>query len=185
MKCVYFSIVGINVTYSFTDEKKPDCFLSFGYMMTSSLENIFRVIGLCAGNSTVTGEFPPQRPVTRSFDVFFYLRLNKRLNKQSRHRCLETPSRSLWHHCNVTVAECHVLSMSPRISTMREILQKVGFAPSTLYQHLMFPVNENTHTHTHAHTHASTHTCTLTHTHAHTHILKNSHCSWSCNNDNL
>ena len=33
-------------------------------------------------NSSVTGEFPSQRPVTRSFDVFFDLRLNKRLSKQ-------------------------------------------------------------------------------------------------------
>ena len=38
---------------------------------------------LCAGNSPVTGEFPSQRPVTRSFDVFFDLHLNKRLSKQS------------------------------------------------------------------------------------------------------
>ena len=39
--------------------------------------------------------------VTRSFDVFFDLRLNKRLSKQSRRRWFETPSRSLWRHCNV------------------------------------------------------------------------------------
>ena len=38
--------------------------------------------------------------MARSFDVFFDLRLNKRLSKQSRHRWLETPSRSLWRHCN-------------------------------------------------------------------------------------
>ena len=49
----------------------------------------------------VTGEFPSQRPVTRSFDVVFDLRLNTRLNKQSRRRWSETPSRSLWRHCNV------------------------------------------------------------------------------------
>ena len=42
----------------------------------------------------VTGEFPRQRPVTRSLDVFFDLRLNKRLSKQSW-------GLSLWHHCNV------------------------------------------------------------------------------------
>ena len=53
-------------------------------MMTSSNGNIFRVTGLCAGNSPVTGEFPAQRPVMmRSFDVFFDLRSNKLLNKQS------------------------------------------------------------------------------------------------------
>ena len=46
-------------------------------MMTSSNGNIFRVTGpLC-------GEFTAQRPVMRSFDVFFDLRLNKRLSKQS------------------------------------------------------------------------------------------------------
>ena len=52
-------------------------------MMTSSTGNIFRVIGhLCY--SPMTGEFPAQRPVTRNFDVFFDLRLNKRLSKQWR-----------------------------------------------------------------------------------------------------
>ena len=35
------------------------------------------LLAICAGNSPVTGEFPAQRPVTRSFDVFFDLRLNK------------------------------------------------------------------------------------------------------------
>ena len=38
-------------------------------LMTSSNGNIFRVMALCAGNSPVTGEFPSQRPVTRSFNV--------------------------------------------------------------------------------------------------------------------
>ena len=45
--------------------------------------------------------FPSQRPATRSFDVFFDLHLTKRLNKQSRRRWFDTPSRSLWRHCNV------------------------------------------------------------------------------------
>ena len=53
------------------------------------------------GNSPVTSEFLP-----RSFDVFFDLRLNKRLSKQSRRRLFHTPSRSLWCHRNKTVA-CH------------------------------------------------------------------------------
>ena len=54
-------------------------------------------------NSPVTGEFPSQRPLTRSFDVFFHLRLNQQLSKQWIHRWFETPSRWLWCHCNVTV----------------------------------------------------------------------------------
>ena len=40
------------------------------------------LLALCSGNSLVTGEFPAQRPVTCSFDVFFDLRLT-RLSKQS------------------------------------------------------------------------------------------------------
>ena len=75
-------------------------------MMTSPNGTFFALLALCAGNSPVTGEFPSQRPVTRSFDVFFDLRLNKRLSKQSRRRWFETPSCSLWRHCNVWPVEC-------------------------------------------------------------------------------
>ena len=49
--------------------------------MPSSSGNIFLVTGPLYGE--FTGEFPSQRPVTRSFGVFFDLRLNKRLSKQS------------------------------------------------------------------------------------------------------
>ena len=42
--------------------------------------NIFRVTGPLSGNSPVTSEFPSHRLVTRGFDVFFDLRLDKRLN---------------------------------------------------------------------------------------------------------
>ena len=52
------------------------------------------------GVSPVTGEFPSQRPVTRSFDVFFDLRLNKRFSEHSWGWWFETPSRPLWRHCN-------------------------------------------------------------------------------------
>ena len=47
--------------------------------MTSSNRNISALLALCAGNSPVAGEFPfpSQRPVSRSFDVFFDLRLKK------------------------------------------------------------------------------------------------------------
>ena len=75
-----------------------------------SNENIFRFTGPLWGESTshrcippVTDGCPSQRPVTRSFDVFFDLRLCKRLSKQSRRRYFETPSRSCWRHCNVHI----------------------------------------------------------------------------------
>ena len=64
------------------------------------METFPAFVALCAGNSPVTGEFPSQRPVTRSFDVFFDLSLNKRLYKQSRGWWFETSSRSLWRHCH-------------------------------------------------------------------------------------
>ena len=69
-------------------------------MMTSSNGNIFRVTGPLCGEFTGPGKFPAQKPVTRSFDVFFDLRLNKRLSKQSWGWWFETLSRPLWHQCN-------------------------------------------------------------------------------------
>ena len=64
-------------------------------------DDIIKWKHFCAGNSPVNGEFPTQRPVTRSFDAFFDLWLNKRLSKQSWGWWSEMPSHSLWCHCNV------------------------------------------------------------------------------------
>ena len=47
------------------------------------MEKISALLAICAGNSPVSGEFPAQMPVTRSFDVFFDLRLNEQLSKHS------------------------------------------------------------------------------------------------------
>ena len=69
-------------------------------MMTSSNGNIFRVTGPLCGEFTGPSEFPTQSPVTRSFDVCFDLRLNKRLSKQSWGWWFETLSWSLWRQCN-------------------------------------------------------------------------------------
>ena len=43
------------------------------------METFSVLLAICARNSPVTGEFPAQKPVTQSFDVFFDLRLNERL----------------------------------------------------------------------------------------------------------
>ena len=74
--------------------------LSSPSLWRQQMETFSALLALCAGNSLVTGEFPSRRPVTRSFDVFFDLRLIKWLSKQTRSRWSETPSRSLWRHCN-------------------------------------------------------------------------------------
>ena len=65
------------------------------------METFSALLAIYAGNSPVPGEFPTQRPVTRSFDVYFDLRPNKRLSKQSWGWWFETPSRPLWRHRNV------------------------------------------------------------------------------------
>ena len=70
--------------------------------MTSSNGNIFRVTGSLCGEFTGLGEFSAQRPVTRSFDVLFDLRLNKRLSEQSGGWWFETQSCPLWRQCNDT-----------------------------------------------------------------------------------
>ena len=67
------------------------------------METFSALLAICAGNSPVSGEFPAQRPVARSFDIFFDLRLNQRLSKQSWGWWFETLSRPLWRHCNMHV----------------------------------------------------------------------------------
>ena len=80
------------------------------------MEAFSALLAICAGNSPVNGESTAQRPVTRSFDVFFDLRLNKRLSKQSWGWWFETLSRPLWRHCNALVPmyctfkkKCHLI----------------------------------------------------------------------------
>ena len=66
------------------------------------METFSALLAICAGNSPVPGEFPTQRPMTRSFDVFFDLCLNKQLSKEWQGWWFETLSCSLWRHRNGT-----------------------------------------------------------------------------------
>ena len=62
-------------------------------MMTSSNGNIFRPLW---------EEFTGDRWISPTkANVFFGLHRNKRLSKQLRHWCFQTPSHSLWRHCDV------------------------------------------------------------------------------------
>ena len=65
------------------------------------METFSALLAICAGNSPVPGEFHTQRPVTRSFDVFFDLHPNKRLSKQWWGWWFGTPPCPLWRHRNV------------------------------------------------------------------------------------
>ena len=81
------------------------CITQLQYMMTSSNGNIFRITGYLCGEFTKW--FPcTKRPVTRSFDVFFDLRLNKRLRKQSWGWWFETLPCPLWRHSNEVNKRC-------------------------------------------------------------------------------
>ena len=74
------------------------------------METFSMSLAIC---SPVIGEFPVQRPpVTRSFDVFFGLRLNKRLSKQWWGWWFETLSSPLWCHC---IDNCTNARLTPRI----------------------------------------------------------------------
>ena len=65
------------------------------------METFSALLAICVGNSPVTDEFPAQRPLAQSFDVFYDLRLNRRLSKPSWGWWFETPSRSLLRYRNV------------------------------------------------------------------------------------
>ena len=63
------------------------------------METFSALLAFCRRNSPFTGEFPSQMPMTRSFNVFCHLRLNKRLRRQSWGWWFQTQSR-LWRHCS-------------------------------------------------------------------------------------
>ena len=95
------------------------------------METFSALLAICAGNSPVPGELPAQRPVTRSFDVYFDLRPNKRLSKQSWGWWFETLSCTLWRHRNDTwengeVPGCYstLLASSPNESSWYLVFAK-------------------------------------------------------------
>ena len=70
------------------------------------MEIFSALLTICAGNSPIPCEFPTQRPVTRSFDVYFDLHPNKRLSKHSWGWWFETQSHPLWRHRNEAKRGC-------------------------------------------------------------------------------
>ena len=79
------------------------------------METFSALLAICAENWPVPGEFPAQSPVTRSFDIFFDMRLNGWLNKQSWGWWFETPWRPLWRHSNAFKQDIHyMLQWRPR-----------------------------------------------------------------------
>ena len=87
------------------------------------MEIFSALLAICAGNSPVPGEFPAQRPVTRSFDVFFDLRFNKRLSKQSWGWWFETLSRPFWCHCSDIYPLAHAIVIKGSRTCIRPALE--------------------------------------------------------------
>ena len=85
------------------------------------METFSAVLAICAGNSPLSGEFPAQRPVTRSFNIFFDLRLKKRLSKQWWGWWFETLSYPLWRQFNALKhihTKLHCYASHPVISLL-------------------------------------------------------------------
>ena len=74
------------------------------------METFSDSLAICGGNSPATGEFPAQRPVTRSFNVFFDLRLNTWLSKLLQGWWFDTPLCPLWRHSNDSACTCTYVS---------------------------------------------------------------------------
>ena len=89
-----------DVATSFWSNNYDVMIMSCVHMMTSSNGNIFHVTDHLCGE--FTGHRWIHRPKASDEDLwcFLDLRMNKRLNKQSWGWWFETPSRSLWRHCN-------------------------------------------------------------------------------------
>ena len=113
------------------------------------METFSALLALCAGNSPVTGEFPSQRPVTRSFDVFFDLRLNKRLSKQWWGWWFETPSphyyvtvMKIFHYRNEFENVCFNMIVIFILTMCSELTLKLSWHfKGTL---IIIPLNEKT-----------------------------------------
>ena len=76
------------------------------------METFSALLAICARNSPVPGEFPTQRPVTWSFDVYFDLCLNKRLCKHSWGWWFGTLLCPLWCYSNEISGQSEALNQS-------------------------------------------------------------------------
>ena len=104
------------------------------------METFSTLPALCAEHSPVTGEFPAQRPVTWSFDVFFDLRQNKQLSKQSWGWWFEMPSCSLWCHCNTQNSQTPLPSMATSSNTTTVCWILVRWLRCAGLEHAIFPI---------------------------------------------
>ena len=89
------------------------------------METFFALLAICAGNSLV----PAERPVTRSFDGFFGLPVNKRLSKRSWGWWFETQLRPLWRHWNVMLISSIAIASYERHTPSEEFCETYNVNP--------------------------------------------------------
>ena len=117
------------------------CFKLCCYIVTwwrHQMETFSALLAICAGNSPVPGEFPTQRPVTQSFDVYFDLRPNKRLSKQSWGWWFETLSHPLWRHCNELNHQENFGGIWIKLHTFQLMKMSLSLRISKSIQHWMY-----------------------------------------------
>ena len=102
------------------------------------MEAFSALLALCAGNSPVSGEFPAQRPVTRSFGVFFDLHLIKRLSKHSWGWWFETISRPLLRYCNVYHKSMRAVCIEVNHFIIPLLISVVSSSTLTVYYCMQF-----------------------------------------------
>ena len=126
-----------------------DVLISIHTWWRHQMETFSVLLAICVVNSPVTGEFPTQRPVTQSFDVFFDLCLNRGLSKQSWGWWFEMPSRLLNNDITVMIKTCqencarlciteqYILVNNMIVETRQHSTQSVGNMPPPSPRHLL------------------------------------------------
>ena len=105
----------------------------------NQMETLSALLVRCVGNSPVTGEFPSQRPVTRNFDVFFDLCMNKWLSKQSWGWWFETPLCPLWRQCNGALGnqKTYTVKITLLINALKCWVLKVRFTTYIVFKYYL------------------------------------------------
>ena len=88
--------------------------------MTPWNGNIFRVAGHLCGELTGHWWIPHTKASDGDFDVFFDLRLNELLSKQSWGWWFETPSHPLWRHSNVVWPDTWIKGITGALQMLQE-----------------------------------------------------------------
>ena len=134
----------MSVTYALFLQAHPGVWfrisITWNAWWRHQMETFFALLDVCETNSPVTAEFTSQMPVTRIFDVFFDLPLNKRLSKPTKRRWFEPPPRPLWRRCNENISHflCYVDSHTRSHRALKSLWHKKNTCTRT-----------STHVHTH------------------------------------